>query len=76
MNTNAGMNWIGLLVLVYQGVNAMPEGTFKHVLTGMTLTAISIVAFATRGSGLSSKQSEEILDVTEDLESVLKKGRK
>lgn len=76
MTTNAGMNWIALLVLVYEGVSTIPDGTIKHVLIGMTLTAISVVAYATKGSGLTPRQTDEILDTTADIQEVLKQGRK
>ena len=75
MNTNTGMNWIALLVLVYEGVSTIPDGTTKHILTGLTLTAISIVAYATRGSGLSQDQAKDVIDASRDLQEVLGQGR-
>lgn len=75
MNTDKGMNWIALLVLVYQGVSTIPDGVAKHILTGLTLTAISVVAFATKGSGLSQDQTKDVLDASRDLQDVLGQGR-
>jgi hypothetical protein len=38
LSTNAGMNWIGFLILVYQGIDNIPDGVTKHILTGLCLT--------------------------------------
>ena len=75
MNTNAGMNWIGLLFTVMAGVNEMPEGNMKSALLSLCLICSAVIAFATRGSGLSEKAGKEILDVSKDLKDVLEEDR-
>lgn len=74
LSTDTGLSWIGLLVLIYEGISPMADGTAKQVLTGLLLTAIAVVAFATKGSGLSKEQADRILD-NSSLDDVLKEGR-
>lgn len=74
LSTDTGTNWIGLLVLVYEGIRPMPEGMSKEILTGLVLTSIAIVAFATKGSGLNKEQANRIMN-NADINDVLKKGR-
>lgn len=75
LTTDVGTNWIGLLILIYEGVDRMPEGTAKTVLTFMTLTAAALIAFSIKGSGLSKEQGVRVLDAAESIEEVLKRGR-
>lgn len=75
MTTNAGMNWQAVMWLCMSAVTAMESGTERTVLLSIGMVVMAIVAWRTTGSGLSPSQSEEILDATEDLESVLRKGR-
>jgi hypothetical protein len=75
LTTDTGLNWLGFLVLVYQGVAAMPEGQAKSILTGAVLTVAAVVAFATKGSGLSKEQGIEVLENSKKIEEVLKAGR-
>lgn len=76
MNTNTGMNWVGIFFLAMSAINTMPEGAAKTVLLSICMIASSIVAFATKGSGLSTQDGVEILDAKEDVKEVLKRGRK
>lgn len=76
MNTNTGMNWCGIFFLAMSGINTMPEGSSKTVLLSICMIATSIVAFATKGSGLSAQDGVEILDAKDEVEEVLKRGRK
>ena len=75
MTTNAGMNWQAVLWLAMSAITAMESGTERTVLLSIGMVVMAIVAWRTTGSGLSPSQSEEILDATEGLESVLRKGR-
>ena len=75
LTTNAGTNWLGFLLLVYQGISPMPEGVSKQILTGLTLTVAAIIAFMTKGSGLSEEQAKRILE-NSGLDEVLKESRK
>jgi hypothetical protein len=75
LSTNAGMNWIGFLILVYQGIDNIPDGVTKHILTGLCLTVAAVVAFATKGSGIPPDQGADVLDATKELSEVLKDGR-
>lgn len=75
MTTNTGQNWAAVVWLVMSAITAMDTGTEKTILLAVGMVIMALIAWRTTGSGLSPKQSEEILDVTEDLESVLKQGR-
>lgn len=75
MNTNSGMNWLGLLFMAMGGINEMPEGTMKSALLSICLICSALIAFATRGSGLNKDQAKEVLDVSKDLQDVLGEGR-
>ena len=75
LTTDTGLNWLGFLILVYQGVSAMPEGQAQSILTGAVLTVAAIVSFATKGSGLSKAQGTEVLGNSKAIEEVLKAGR-
>ena len=44
MTTNTGLNWLGLLILIYEGISPMPDGAGKQILTGLVLTAAAIIA--------------------------------
>jgi len=75
LSTDTGLNWLGFLILVYQGVSAMPEGQAKNLLTGGILLVAALVSFATKGSGLSKEQGIEVLENSKKIEEVLKAGR-
>ena len=75
MTTNTGLNWLGLLILIYEGVSPMPDGAGKQILTGLVLTAAAVIAFVTRGSGLSEEQAKRILEKS-GMDEVLKESRK
>jgi hypothetical protein len=44
-------------------------------LLGVAMVVMAIVAWRTAGSGLTRKESAEILDTTADIQDVLKEGR-
>lgn len=75
LTTNTGTSWLGFLILVYEGVSSMPEGTPKTILTFALLSAAAVVSFSIKGSGLSEAQTTRILEKM-DLEEVLKEGRR
>jgi hypothetical protein len=75
MTTNTGMNWQAVMWLAMSAITAMETGTERHVLLGVAMVVMAIVAWRTNGSGLSPRQSEEILDTTADIQDVLKEGR-
>ena len=75
MTTNTGQNWAAVVWLVMSAITAMDTGTEKTILLAVGMVIMALIAWRTTGSGLSPKQSEEVLDVTKDLESVLKRGR-
>lgn len=75
MNTNTGMNWIGLLFTIMAGVNEMPEGNMKSALLSLCLVCSAVIAFATRGSGLDVQKGKEVLDVSKDLKDILEDDR-
>jgi len=75
MTTNAGMNWQAVMWLCMSAVTAMESGAERTVLLSIGMVVMAIVAWRTTGSGLTSKESEEILDTAEDIQSVLKRGR-
>jgi hypothetical protein len=75
MNTNVGMNWIGVFFTAMAGINSMPDGHAKTILMSICMIASAIVAFATRGSGLSKSQGAEVLETSKELQDVLGEGR-
>lgn len=75
MNTNTGQNWAAVVWLVMSAVTAMETGTEKTVLLAVGMVIMALIAWRTTGSGLSPKESQEILDTAEDIQSVLKRGR-
>lgn len=75
MTTNAGMNWQAVMWLCMSAVTAMESGTERTVLLSIGMVVMAVVAWRTTGSGLSPQQSEEILDTTESIEKVIKRGR-
>ncbi|MFM2005572.1 MAG: hypothetical protein RLZZ09_1227 [Pseudomonadota bacterium] len=75
MTTNTGMNWQAVMWLAMSAITAMETGTERHVLLGVAMVVMAIVAWRTAGSGLTRKESAEILDTTADIQDVLKEGR-
>jgi hypothetical protein len=75
MTTNTGMNWQAVMWLAMSAITAMETGTERHVLLGVAMVVMAIVAWRTTGSGLTRKESAEILDTTADIQDVLKQGR-
>jgi hypothetical protein len=75
MTTNTGMNWQAVMWLAMSAITAMETGTERHVLLGVAMVVMAIVAWRTNGSGLTRKESAEILDTTADIQDVLKEGR-
>lgn len=75
LSTNTGMNWIGFLILTYEGISTIPDGITKHILTGLCLTVAAVIAFCTKGSGIAPHEGENVLETTKDIQEVLKDGR-
>ena len=75
MSTNAGMNWQAVMWLCMSAVTAMESGTERTVLLSIGMVVMAIVAWRTTGSGLNPKEAQEVLDTTESVQNVLKRGR-
>ena len=76
MNTNTGMNWQAIVWLAMSAITAMDTGTERTVLLAIGMVVMAIVAWRTTGSGLTPRQTDEILDTTADIQDVLEQGRK
>lgn len=76
LSTNAGFNWQGIFQLAMGAIIAMPEGNSKTILLVICLICMAAVSFATKGSGISPGQGQEVLDVAKELDEVLGEGRK
>ena len=76
LSTEIGTNWQGIFQLAMGAIIAMPEGTSKTILLVICLVCMATTSFATKGSGISPDQGQEILDTAEDLKDVLGEGRK
>lgn len=76
MNTNTGMNYQAVLWLAMSAVTAMDSGTERTILLALAMVVMAIVAWRTTGSGLSTQQTDELLDTTQDIQDVLDQGRK
>jgi hypothetical protein len=75
MTTSTGMNWQAVIWLAMSAITAMDTGTERTILLALGMVVMAIVAWRTTGSGLTPKESEEILDTTADIQDVLKQGR-
>jgi ABC-type proline/glycine betaine transport system permease subunit len=75
MTTNTGLNWQAVMWLAMSAVTTMDSGIEQKILLGIAMVVMAIVAWRTTGSGLTRKESEEILDTTADIQDVLKQGR-
>jgi len=75
MNTNVGGNLQGIMYGCMALVMAMDTGTERSILLAIGMVCLAVIAFATKGSGLSRPQAEEILDASRNLKAVLKAGR-
>ena len=75
MSTNTGQNWAAVVWLVMSAITAMDTGTEKTVLLAIGMVIMSLIAWRTTGSGLSPKESQEILDTTESVQDALNRGR-
>jgi len=70
LNTNQGFNAYAILVPAIGIVSSMPDGTWKWVLLTIISLVTGIVGFKTTGDKV------ETIDPSEDLQDVLKDGRK
>lgn len=75
MTTNSGQNWAAVVWLVMSAITAMDTGTEKTVLLAVGMVIMALIAWRTTGSGLSPKESQEILDTTESVQDALNRGR-
>ena len=76
LSTAAGTDWQGIFQLAMGAIIAMPEGNAKNTLLIICLLCMAAVSFATKGSGISPEQGQEILDTAQELKDVLGEGRK
>lgn len=75
LTTDAGTNGKSALWLAMWAIYSMPEGTPKHVLLGFWFVSMIAINYFMRGSGLSKQDSEDLIETTEVIQDVLKKGR-
>ena len=75
MTTNTGQNWAAVVWLVMSAITAMDTGTEKTVLLAVGMVIMALIAWRTTGSGLSPKESQEILDTAESVQDALNRGR-
>ena len=75
MTTNVGQNWTAVVWLVMSAITAMDTGTEKTVLLAVGMVIMALIAWRTTGSGLNPKEAQEVLDTTESVQDVLKRGR-
>lgn len=75
LSTDAGTNGKSALWLSMGAIYQMPEGTPKHILLGIWLLCMVAINYFMRGSGLSAQESEDLIETTEVIQDVLKKGR-
>ena len=75
MTTNVGQNWTAVVWLVMSAITAMDTGTEKTVLLAVGMVIMALIAWRTTGSGLNPKEAQEVLDTTESVQGVLKRGR-
>lgn len=79
MSTNAGMSWQGAMMLVLAIIQAMDadEGwSPKNLMTALALVVIALINFKTTGSGLTPEDIDGVLDPADDLDHILKRGRR
>lgn len=78
MNTNAGQTLQGILWMIMGSVTLMEPGLDKTILLGAGMLVLGLVAFFTRGSGLSTEDGlrlkEKLAD--EDISAILREGRR
>jgi hypothetical protein len=70
LNTDQGFNAYAVLVPSIGIISSMPDGTWKWVLLTIVSLVTGIVGIQTKGDTI------ETVDASEDLEDVLKDGRK
>jgi len=75
VSTNTGLNWQAVMWIAMSAVTTMDSGIEQKILLGIAMVVMAIVAWRTTGSGLSPKESQEILDTTESVQNVLNRGR-
>lgn len=75
MTTNVGQSWTAVVWLVMSAITAMDTGTEKTILLAVGMVIMALIAWRTTGSGLNPKEAQEVLDTTESVQEVLKRGR-
>lgn len=68
MTTNAGQNWQGILWMAMGVITTMDPGWERTTLLAFSMIVMAVIAFVTRGSGLSTEDSQRIVDRLEDEE--------
>ena len=76
LDTETSTNYTAVLQMAMGAIITMPEGTGKTILLVTCLLCMAVVSWATKGSGISAAEGERLLDVSEDIKSVLKEGRR
>lgn len=76
MNTDRGMNYQAILWLAMSAITSMDSGHDRTILLSLGMIVMAVVAWRTTGSGLSTQQTDELLDTTAEIEDVLERGRK
>lgn len=75
--TNAGQNWQGILWMIMGSVTLMEPGMDKTILLGTGMLVLGLIAFFTRGSGISPEQGDKIKEKLAESEiiDILRQGR-
>lgn len=78
MNTNVGQNFQGILYMIMGSVTLMEPGLDKTILLGAGMLVLGFVAFATKGSGLSSEDGHRLKErlADDDIDAILDEGRR
>ena len=68
MTTNVGQNWQGILWMAMGVITTMDPGWERTTLLAFSMIVMAVVAFVTKGSGLSTEDSQRIVDRMDDEE--------
>lgn len=66
MTTNVGQNWQGILWMAMGVITTMDPGWERTTLLAFSMIVMAVIAFATKGSALSSEDSRRVLERIED----------
>lgn len=68
MTTNVGQNWQGILWMAMGVITTMDPGWERTTLLAFSMIVMAVIAFVTKGSGLSTEDSQKLVDRLEDEE--------